>query len=348
LIELDIDALLQARSDDAPCGPDLEYDPDFMALEQNMEGVPEKQIGDRIEPAQPPNWKVVTKDAIALLERTCDLRLILYITRAMLNLDGIQGFGKGIEFMEKAVSLHWDSIRPQLDPDDDNDPTVRVNLLLGLCDFVTVLNPLALAPLVQSRRLGRFSWRDMQIAAGKLAPVNKDAESPTPETLQGAFMDAELEDLQDTHRSLLACRENLATMEAFVTDRVGVGNAPSFAPLRDMLKAMALALNEQIQQRQGGEATESVGETDAGGEAEGGAKGGGGLGGIASRQDVIRALDLICAYYAKHEPSSPTPLLLQRAKRLVHMNFMEIMQDLAPEAVPHVTLTAERKDEYAE
>lgn len=352
MVELDIDKLLQARSDDEPCGPDLEYDPDFMALEQNIEGTPEKQIGDRIEPAQPPNWKLVKKDALALLERSCDLRLIMYLTRAMLNMDGILGFARALSLMQRAVDAYWDSIRPQLDPDDDYDPTVRVNLLLGLCDFQTVLNPLALAPLVESRRLGRFSWRDMQIAAGKLAPVNKDAEPPTPETLQGAFMDAELESLQETFGGLTESLDGLARIESFVTDQVGVGSAPSFGPLRDMLKSMKLALNEHIQMREGvGEGSGSVQGEEGTGETAGGsqvAKREGGLGGIASRQDVVRALDLICAYYAKYEPSSPTPILLQRAKRLVNKNFMEIIEDMAPEAIPQLTIIAGRREEESE
>jgi type VI secretion system protein ImpA len=54
---------------------------------------------------------------------------------------------------------------------------------------------------------------------------------------------------------------------------------------------------------------------------------------VNSRQDVIRLLDKICAYYQRHEPSSPVPLLLNRARRLVDKNFMEILEDLAPEGL---------------
>jgi type VI secretion system protein ImpA len=45
-------------------------------------------------------------------------------------------------------------------------------------------------------------------------------------------------------------------------------------------------------------------------------------------------IDKICQFYERAEPSSPVPLLLKRARRLVPMNFMEIMQDLAPDGVP--------------
>ena len=55
--------------------------------------------------------------------------------------------------------------------------------------------------------------------------------------------------------------------------------------------------------------------------------------GIQTRQDVIAEIDEICKYFEHYEPSSPVPFLLQRAKKLLSMNFMEILQDLTPDAV---------------
>ena len=46
---------------------------------------------------------------------------------------------------------------------------------------------------------------------------------------------------------------------------------------------------------------------------------------------MIDALDRICTYYAQHEPSSPLPVLLQRARRLVGKSFIEIIEDVAPD-----------------
>ena len=57
---------------------------------------------------------------------------------------------------------------------------------------------------------------------------------------------------------------------------------------------------------------------------------------LSSRDDVVAMLDKICDYYAKHEPSSPIPLILQRARRLVTMNFLEIIRDLADKGLPQV------------
>jgi type VI secretion system protein ImpA len=55
---------------------------------------------------------------------------------------------------------------------------------------------------------------------------------------------------------------------------------------------------------------------------------------VTSRDEVVRQLDRLCEYYRRYEPSSPLPLLLQRAKRLVAKDFMEIIRDLTPSGLP--------------
>ena len=56
---LDAGALLEAVSEDLPGGPNLEFDPDFGALERAAQGKPEQQYGDTIIPAEEPDWKDV-------------------------------------------------------------------------------------------------------------------------------------------------------------------------------------------------------------------------------------------------------------------------------------------------
>jgi type VI secretion system protein ImpA len=58
----------------------------------------------------------------------------------------------------------------------------------------------------------------------------------------------------------------------------------------------------------------------------------------------MRMLDKICEYYERAEPSSPVPLLLQRAKKLVPMTFMEIVQDLIPDGSSQAQLYRGRSE----
>ncbi len=61
---------------------------------------------------------------------------------------------------------------------------------------------------------------------------------------------------------------------------------------------------------------------------------------IQTREDVIRLLDQVSDWYAKYEPSSPVPLLLQRAKRLVNKSFIDAVKDLSPSGVTEVQTIA--------
>jgi type VI secretion system protein ImpA len=44
------------------------------------------------------------------------------------------------------------------------------------------------------------------------------------------------------------------------------------------------------------------------------------------------------SFFRRHEPSSPVPLVLERARRLVSKSFMEVLADVAPEGLPQAKL----------
>ena len=57
---------------------------------------------------------------------------------------------------------------------------------------------------------------------------------------------------------------------------------------------------------------------------------------MVSRADAIRALETICEFIERTEPASPAPLLIRRAQRLMKKNFVEIIQDLAPDSMSQI------------
>ncbi|HEX7509307.1 MAG TPA: type VI secretion system ImpA family N-terminal domain-containing protein, partial [Polyangia bacterium] len=151
-----IDSLLQPVSADDPCGPDLEYDSAFLELDRIAQGKPEQQMGDTIVPAQEPDWKEVANRAAALLAKTKDVRIAMRLTRALLYTDGLPGLADGLVVLRGIVEAFWDGFYPKLDPEDDNDPTFRVNILMGLCDSAAFIDRVRLVPLVTAKSFGRF------------------------------------------------------------------------------------------------------------------------------------------------------------------------------------------------
>lgn len=331
---IDVEKLLEAVSDDAPCGVDLEYDASFIEMNQAAEARGEQQMGDSVIEAQPADWKTVRKLAEELSGKTKDLRVGLMLVQALVHTAGPIGLADGLAFLRGLIEKHWDGVHPALDPDDDNDPTMRVNILITLVDDAAMLRPIRMTQLVASKAMGRFSLRDIEIARGDVIPGG-DEETADTTVIDAAFMDSPIEELQANADALTQAVEHAKALETVLTEKVGSTQAPDLSALPAMIGKLQQAMGEQLTRR-GVETTD--GGMESGG-VEGAATAGasgdaqGISGAVNSREDVIRVLDKACLYYERHEPSSPVPLLLKRAKRLVAKDFMEILKDMAPEGV---------------
>ena len=354
---IDIDLLLKDITEDAPSGAeDLEYDQAFIALEKLAEGTPEKRVGDKVlEPAREPAWIEVKTAGLALLERTHDLRVAITLLRALLNTDGLPGLWDGLVLLGSMIDKFWETLYPQLDPGDNNDPTQRLNILEGLCDREMMLLPLMKTPLCSSRAVGTFSLRDIHIATGKISPPEKEKEKAANiAAIQAAFQDCKEEKLLETTSAINESLECLNRMKASLVKRLGTSKAPHFGEIRQVLTDMNAAMEKhqdaavpdsgkhqkssmppatikpRTKQRSArSTTTNTVKQMEE----------------ITSRQDVITLLGQICSYYEQNEPTSPVPLLLKRAMGLVEKDFLEIMKDLVPESVSQIKRIGGIKDE---
>lgn len=337
---IEVEQLLQPISPDAPSGEDLEYDTEFETLETDLQGKAEQQYGDTIIPAEEPDWRDIQKRALKLLARSKDLRLSVYLIRALFNTHGFVGLDEGLALLKGLLETYWESVYPQLDPEDDNDPTMRANILASLCDWETILIKLREVPLVNSPLVGQFSLRDIDIATGvQPPPANSDDPPPDSATIDAAFLDCAAEDLQQTAHAVTNAIENVNAIDAYFTDQVGATNAPDLNPLVQALKEAQQVLSERLSRRGVDDVSSGESVTDETVDTqEGQSVVAVRVGEINSRSDVIRMLDKICDFYAKHEPSSPVPMLLQRAKRLAAMTFLDILRDLAPDGLPQAEL----------
>jgi type VI secretion system protein ImpA len=338
-------------SDDAPSGENLEFDPDFSALERACTGKAEAQYGDTIIPAVPPEWKEALPLAESLLERTRDLRIMVLLAMTRLNLQGIPAFAEVVAQIRQQVEERWDTVHPQLDPEDDNDPTLRANALFRLQDPSWVMRVLRDVPLVTTQQTGPVSWRDISIFEGTVEP-EEGAEKMTEAFIRGAF--------GKTNTERLAALS--AGVEQLIGDLKGIGEAfdshAGYGTGPDLSNQIKLVTDIQRMLRRyeptADAPEESAGEADAdatgdsGGDDADDAGGGGEVrvrvsrrGGIdirsitavGKRDDAVYLLELASAYFRNNEPSSPLPMLIDRARRLSEMGFMDILRDLAPDGL---------------
>ncbi len=347
---MDVDQLVAPVSDEEPCGENLEYEPEFGELERASQGKAAQVMGDEEIEAEPPDWATVYRLGQELFERSNDLRIAVLLTRAALNQAGPEGLVDGLTVFSRLLEEYWDSVHPQLDEDDDYDPMLRLNSILPLSDPEGMVADLLGMELVASRAVGKFTLRDVKVANGELSPLPDQENVPDSALITAAFMDADLDDIQANSDKIVEAVELVRKSEAAILEQVGDAVAPSFDALVDELTEIQGIYAEKLTAR--GVATEAPGQ-EGGGEAAAAAPGTTGTaisGDIQGRDDVVRMIDKICLFYERAEPSSPVPLLLQRAKRLVNMNYLDIMRDLAPDGVHQAEaiggVQSEQQSEY--
>jgi len=340
---LNIDDLLREVDSESPCGQNLEYDPEFLEFEQATLGKPEVQYGDSLTPAVSPEWKMVKKGALSLFNRSKDFRVAVPLSRALLALDGMAGFADGLSLIQRLLAERWETVHPQLDPDDALDSTLRINSLAGLAELATTIKELKEATLITLPGLGPLSLRDLEIANGELQ-VPEDQKKQTISSIDASIADMDLDNLKTSLDAIKQAHDSVAAIEAILVQRVGTVQALNLDALAKNLRRGFEFLSERFNRRTVAGTVNQTDEFSVNGASNLVSQSAGSSvpkkssihGEICSREDVTRMLENICQYYARWEPSSPVPLLLRRAKRLVPKDFFEIMEDLAPDGLSQI------------
>jgi len=343
-MEINVEALLLEYSGESACGDDLEYDPDFIELENISKPKEEQQVGDSVLAGEDVDFNKVGNMALGILERSKDLRAAVFLAEACLHTEGFVPFERVLAYISGAVERYWECVHPELDEEDDGDPTMRVNALGGLAGADTVLRAVRRAPLTQSRAMGRFSLRDISIADGEISPSS--GQDPIDHaSISAAFQDTDDDTMTAIREAVSNAREHVKAITATFDEKVGA-LGPDLSELDKALHKAEKAISSVL----GGEGdTEepAAEEESAGAVSAPRAQSGPVSGAINSRDDVTRMIDKICEYYARSEPSSPVPVLLQRARRLVAADFVTIMKDMASDGMNQVrTIGGLPDDEY--
>jgi len=341
---IELESLLKEISPDHPSGEYyLEHDPAFMELEVDIRGTPAVEVqGKVIQEGRDPDWTKCAEAALELLGRGHDLRVAVLLTRALLHTEGLQGLHDGLRLICGYLERFWDTVYPRLDPEEDYDPTERVNVLEALNDWHLIIAPLIKAELCSSRAAGSVSLRQYRIASGKTSELSLTDEevssAPNLAGIEAAFTDSNLEQLKSTFHDASECLAQAKRLQLVMDEQVGSDRAPDLKKLIQVLGEIVNLVREHLFKRA---PSTTVAEEEPEEEPEykheqTAATKVRSFDMIEKREDVLELLEQICAYYELFEPASPVPLLLKRAMRLVTMNFLEIIEELAPESVPGV------------
>lgn len=332
MADLDIDSLVQPISDDSPSGDNLEYDAAFQELERIAVGKPgvyDPVSGETVG-AEEPDWRQVRDLALELSRRTHDIRVAYYLTLALMRLDGLPGLATGLSLIAALVSQFWPSLHPDLIEDEGNDPIERLNALALLVDPERFLPLFRTTPIVAAPGVGRFNLRDLDIAQSRLEA--REGEQPVGlAMLSGAWQEGDGEENGRRQAAVDAALAALADIESTFSEQAGTSQ--DLGELARQLKTIRNFYAEQS----GGQAVDETVGADLGTVAVP-AAGGQSVGGLATRADAVRVLRQVSDFLKRAEPSSPAPMLVDRAVKLLEMDFVDIVRELMPEAKERIEL----------
>ncbi|WP_051443319.1 ImpA family type VI secretion system protein [Curvibacter gracilis] len=338
-------------SEREPCGPNLEYEPEYAALAARLEPQSEAQYGDFVDRPAPPDWSDVERQCRQLLQRSKDLNLLIWLARCRTRLGGAPGLLEILDMLQTLLRTYPDTLHPQHRIEGELDPAVRANALASLADPEGLLADLRLVT-ISTHHAQRLSVRD----------VERAFELPRhPESLPTEQVRQQLQDLLHRHHQPVLALQAIAIharqIEQWAQQDLGE-HAPDLGPLLRLLAPFA----ELAAPSQGADASASstVGadpgpdalplaneapamppfrvasepappsastratETDAAPPSH-------------PRETLRQQLRQARHWLEEHEPSSPVALLLAQAERMLGKRYLELTHALPPDLVARWT-----------
>jgi type VI secretion system protein ImpA len=341
------DWLLEPVSEREPCGPDLDEAGDDQYLNYVLavgSRLPERfyraDTGKAVE-----RTDIKLKDEVeairALLEQSRDLRLLCIEARFQSFAGELPGFADCLEAIAALLDRFWNDVHPKA---LDGDLTMRQNGLAGLDDFGQVIQPLQHAPLVRDRRLGPISYRQYLVASGAAA-TRADEVAPEVGEIQRSIASEENRASSDAAFDAIvrASKALAATREAFI-ESSGYDYVPNFdrlsAFLDQLLELFRTSRPELAAPLQPAGEDVAAEASGADGPEPASAPPGPPMakGLVANHADAGAALLAVEEYFAGHEPSTPSLILIHQARLLVGKPLIQTLEILLPEAAPRAMI----------
>lgn len=328
----DIDELLNEAPTAQPCGPEMTYTAEFLALEQLARGKIEQQYGDTIIPAEDPDWQSVESSALQLLKQSKDMRVAGLLCRSWTNTEGFVGLACGLGLMGALLEKYWDHIHPL---PEDGDYFMRMNAVAMLNDVTGLLRELRQTELLASN-VGHFTVRDAEaLARGQRAESNAQL---TLDQLRLGIAHA----MEQGHPPLLAvprAKEALEKLVRLCGEKLPHHQQPDLANIQS-LTTLLNALLPKEEHEVGAPADPADSPTAITTQPAAGLE-------IRSRDDAIKQLVKIAEFLESTEPTNPASLLIRRSAKLMGMSFIDILRELAPQSLPQIEVITGVQPEQA-
>lgn len=317
-----------------PAGKNTEYDTKFAELESAAISTAEQQYGDTVIAGKEPDWQQTLKLASELSEKTYDLRILLLLTRSLTRLHGLEGALYGITSVHTISDNFWESLHPQLVIDEEFDPQIRFSALSNFADVEGLTSDIRQSVVITSP-LGIFTVKDLERLLDQ-GSIEMNGVTVTDAQFEQVIADQRK---SEDAPALELPQQIIAQIEALqklYSEKMGPEYQPDLGMLLRPLQRINVLLhaNDRAFHEAGAQPNSTDNEADgvvsSSSASNGAVKG---VGGIHSRKDALRQLELVSRYLEINEPTNPAPFLIRRAMKFMDMNFMDILREMAPDGL---------------
>ena len=334
-----------------PCGPNLEYDPEYAVLMARLAPQADAQYGSFVDKPDLPDWAEIERECRRLLLRSKDINLLIWLMRCRARLGGAAGLRDVLTMLTGTLERYPDDVHPQREIEGAPDPEVRANALAALADPLGLLSDVR-ELVVSASTAFRLTVKDIERAF---------AVPRVPDALPADSVRQQLEDLRWQHNPQFeALRDSgvlLRRIDHWSQAHLG-GDAPALQPVLRLLAAFAVEDEKATQaalevpyEAVATSGPESVFFISAGSAVQDTPMTAasppavaftstvlapsltiGTQGNIAAQREQVRAyIREAREWLEQHEPSSPVAILLKQAERLVGKRFAEVAQAIPPD-----------------
>ena len=334
---LDLEKMLCVVPGDDPAGKLEEYSPLYLQLDELARGKPASTMGDSIIEGTDPDWYKLRSACLKLWETTRDLRVAMYLAIAEFSLEGLKGFSDALAVAEYLIEHLWEDFFPRLDPDDDNDPTERLNIFAMISppnrsysDPLMFISKFRMLKLVEGKR---YTLRDLLILNGELEVSENDLD---PALFQGEMRSVPVDEMRRSKEVVVQIAARLNHIAELVNGHLS-GEGLTFTDLLGELKTLQNFYDAYLLAPET-ESSEAPVETAASEAPVSPIKHSQAVFDLnrfvpANRAEALLMLKKSAEYFQMTEPTNPVPLLVDRALRMANMSFLDLLGEVEPGAL---------------
>lgn len=336
---IDVEALLNPIDAANPCGELSRFDPVFDDIRKARTEENRDAIEGGVVQA---DWRLVIARASDILQKKAkDLMIAAYLTEALSEAQGFAGFRDGLRIVTGLLERFWDAVYPRI---EEGDLERRLAPLIWMTEaergsrLPNRLRDLAIVPPLDGGRGLSLSFSKSTYATPKgesetdaVYEKRRSEAEQRAKAFQDAVTAAPVLPFGVLRAEVEECLAEVARFKHVLDERFGT-NGPNVTPLREALEDCA-ALASKIFKDKGGVIEQGTTVVqDDGSPVDGGGEVGTVerviSGPIRSREDALKRLNEVAAFFRQTEPHSPIPYLIERAVAWGGLTLEQLLPEL--------------------